>query len=127
MAAEIKIGGEVKHLKIRLKEAQLVEMAFGNTPILNLLANPSMAFVIHSLWAGLKWDDETLTLDDVTEMVERDMEGGKTIVDMTRLIRDVYEASGFIAATVKKYGKKARGNETAPEGEAPAGAAPKNA
>ena len=106
-ATEVELGGKVRKLRFDFNGVADLEDHYGK-PIGRIMSEESMGFsTIRAMyWAGLKWNDQGITVQRVGTMLMKKLEQGTELEDLAQTVMKALLQSGVL-------GNKAR--ETAEE------------
>ena len=61
-----------------------------------ILMSGSIEYTILMLWAGLKSEDPGLTIDQTGDLIEKYLDDGKSLEELTNAIREGLEKGGWV-------------------------------
>jgi len=95
-------------LRYGFKALRLIRLKFGERSIANLMNMPIDEMPAFA-WAGMKWDDKSITLEQVEDLLDAAIPDKYTVMEATEIIINA------IADQVGIKGKKAPAGETKTE------------
>jgi len=80
-----------RELRFGFRALKTLRDEFGDRSLDQLL-NIKMDEIPKLIWAGLKWDDATLTVDRVTHLLDKAIPGTYTILSVTNIVLEALAA-----------------------------------
>lgn len=105
---EVELNGEKKILKFGFNSGADLEEKLGKG-IMAIMSEEQIGFrLCRTLyWAGLKWKDQTLTVEKVGDMLEKEIdENGKDLMTLMEPVMKALQKSKLLGATTEEESEK---------------------
>ena len=91
----IELGGNMRNLRYGFNAFVAFEEATGDS-IMNIGGTVTIKMLRALIWAGLRWEDKSLTVDAVGDMVDEYMEEGGDLETLMKSVTTAIEQSGLV-------------------------------
>jgi len=79
-----------RELRFGFKSHRMINQKFGNRPLESLMDNLKMEELPAMVWAGLKWDDKQLTVENVEDLLDAAIPKKYTILEIIEIALEAF-------------------------------------